>query len=174
LAVSAIPLLVQIAAASSPDYGYFIDELYYLACARRLAAGYVDHPPLAPLLLAIVQSVLGDSRMAIRIVSFLAGGATVALGGILAVELGGGLFAMTLASLSIGLAPGMLALSSFFSMNAFEPLIWTLVGIRREARPSGADCAGARQDVAHSSTPRRSHRVGIIRQRHRARLQQPA
>src|ERR1035441_3983946 len=27
-------------------YDYFIDELYYLACARYLAAGYVDQPPL--------------------------------------------------------------------------------------------------------------------------------
>ena len=26
--------------------GYFRDELYYLACTRRMAWGYVDHPPL--------------------------------------------------------------------------------------------------------------------------------
>ena len=29
-----------------PGYGIFRDELYYLACARRLDWGYVDHPPL--------------------------------------------------------------------------------------------------------------------------------
>ncbi len=34
------------------SYGYFIDELYYAACAARPAWGYVDHPPLAPWLLA--------------------------------------------------------------------------------------------------------------------------
>ena len=28
-------------------YGYFIDELYYIACSDRLAFGYVDHPPLS-------------------------------------------------------------------------------------------------------------------------------
>ncbi len=33
-------------------YGHFIDELYYLACSKRLAWGYVDHPPLAPAMLA--------------------------------------------------------------------------------------------------------------------------
>ena len=27
-------------------YGYFVDELYYLACSRHLAWGYVDQPPL--------------------------------------------------------------------------------------------------------------------------------
>src|SRR6478672_365100 len=127
LSISAIPLIVQIAADSSSAYGYFIDELYYLACARHLAAGYVDHPPLAPLLLAGVRLVFGESRFAIRILPFLAGSATACLGGLLALELGGGLFAMTLAALTIGLAPGMLALCGFYSMNAFEPLLWTVV-----------------------------------------------
>src|SRR5262249_45494627 len=127
LAVSAIPPIVQIAASSSSSYGYFIDELYYLACARHLAAGYVDHPPLAPLVLAGVRQVFGESRLAIRILPFLAGGATAWLGGLLAAELGGGLFAAALTALTIGLAPGFIALSGFYSLNAFEPLIWTLI-----------------------------------------------
>jgi hypothetical protein len=28
------------------NYGYFRDELYYLACALHLDWGYVDQPPL--------------------------------------------------------------------------------------------------------------------------------
>ena len=27
-------------------YGYFVDELYYLACSHHLDWGYVDQPPL--------------------------------------------------------------------------------------------------------------------------------
>ena len=27
-------------------YGYFVDELYFLACSRHLARGYVDQPQL--------------------------------------------------------------------------------------------------------------------------------
>jgi 4-amino-4-deoxy-L-arabinose transferase-like glycosyltransferase len=127
LAVSAIAPLVQILAASSSAYGYFIDELYYLACARRIAAGYVDHPPLAPVLLAGVRAVLGESPLAIRLLPFLAGGTTAWLGGLMALELGGGVFAMAFTALTIGLAPGLLALSGFYSMNAFEPLIWSVV-----------------------------------------------
>ena len=43
-------------------YGIFIDELYYVSCAKRLAWGYVDHPPLAPFLLRGALAMFGDSH----------------------------------------------------------------------------------------------------------------
>ena len=33
--------------AAGQQSGIFRDELYYIACANRLAWGYVDHPPLS-------------------------------------------------------------------------------------------------------------------------------
>ena len=42
-------------------YGYFRDELYYIACGRHLDFGYVDQPPLSILLLRLSQLLLGDS-----------------------------------------------------------------------------------------------------------------
>lgn len=107
-------------------YGYFRDELYYLACARRLDWGYVDQPPLSIALLALVRATLGDALWAIRLVPVLAGGLTVFMVGLLARELGGGRFAQGMAALAAVIAPVYLGTNHFFSMNSFDLLIWTL------------------------------------------------
>jgi hypothetical protein len=105
-------------------YGFFVDELYYLACARHLAWGYVDQPPLIAAVAWITRAVLGDSLSAIRLPAALAGAGAVLLTGMIARELGGNRFAQGLAALCLLLAPGALALDHFLSMNAFEPLFW--------------------------------------------------
>jgi hypothetical protein len=54
LAWIGIPVaLLLFHAATLSGYGIFRDELYSLACASRLDWGYVDHPPLSILLLAV-------------------------------------------------------------------------------------------------------------------------
>jgi len=105
-------------------YGYFIDELYYLACGRNLAAGYVDQPPLIALIAAAVRVTLGQSLAAIRFLPAVAGAAMVLLTGLIARELSGGRFAQALAALCALVAPGLLGIDSLFTMNAFEPLSW--------------------------------------------------
>jgi len=105
-------------------YGYFRDELYYIACGRHLAFGYVDQPPLSILLLRLSQLLLGDSLFAIRFLPALAGAGIVALTGVIARELGGGAWAIALACAGSLCALFNLAVGNFFSMNAFEPLFW--------------------------------------------------
>jgi hypothetical protein len=105
-------------------YGFFRDELYYLACGEHLAWGYVDQPPLIALVAWLSRHLLGNSLVSIRLLPVLAGAAVVFLTGILARELGGGRFAQFLAAAAILFAPAYLAFDSFFSMNAFEPLFW--------------------------------------------------
>ena len=105
-------------------YGYFRDELYYIACARHLDFGYVDQPPLSILLLRLSQLLLGDSLFAIRLLPALAGAAIVALTGIIAREMGGRAWAIALACAGSLCALFNLAVGNFFSMNAFEPLFW--------------------------------------------------
>src|SRR5437764_14027633 len=48
-------------------YGYFRDELYYIACARHLDFGYVDLAPLSAFLLRIELTLFGSSLFALRI-----------------------------------------------------------------------------------------------------------
>jgi hypothetical protein len=115
-------LLIHIYAGR--HYGYFVDELYYLACSRHLAWGYVDQPPLIALITWITRSLLGDSLPAIRCLPAVAGAGEVALTAIITRELGGSQLAQGLAGVSVLVAPGILASDNFLSMNAFEPLFW--------------------------------------------------
>ena len=121
--IAAAKLLIHLYAGR--HYGYFVDELYYLACSDHLDFGYVDQPPLIALITKGVRLTLGDSLPAIRFLPAVAGATMVWLAGLLARELGGGRFAQALAALCALFAPGLLALDGFLSMNAFEPLIWT-------------------------------------------------
>jgi hypothetical protein len=108
------------------QYGYFRDELYYLASTEHLAWGYVDHPPLSIAVLAVVRTLLGDSLLAIRTVPVLAGIATVLIVGLLARQLGGGRFAQGLAALAAFAAPVFLGEGRYYSMNALDQLVWAL------------------------------------------------
>jgi 4-amino-4-deoxy-L-arabinose transferase-like glycosyltransferase len=119
---SAAALLVHL--LTNGRYGYFRDELYYIACGRHLDFGYVDQPPLSILLLRLSEICLGDSLFAIRLLPALARAATVALTGLIARELGGREWAITLACAGSLCALFNLAVGNLFSMNAFEPLFW--------------------------------------------------
>src|ERR1044071_58418 len=119
---SALALLVHL--LTNGRYGYFRDELYYMACSRHLALGYVDQPPLSILLLHLSQVLFGNSLFAIRLLPALAGATTVAITGLIARELGGRAWAIGLAGGGSLCALFNLAVGNFFSMNAFEPLFW--------------------------------------------------
>jgi 4-amino-4-deoxy-L-arabinose transferase-like glycosyltransferase len=122
--IAAVKLGVHLASAGA--YGFFRDELYYLACAQHLDWGYVDHPPFSILVLWLTQALAGDSLLAIRMPAALAGAATVFGAGAIARELGGGRWAQGLAALAVLVAPVHLVIDSFFSMNALDVLVWTV------------------------------------------------
>jgi Dolichyl-phosphate-mannose-protein mannosyltransferase len=109
-------------------YGWFRDEFYYYACARHLAFGYVDHPPLSIVPLWIVRTVAGDSLVAARLLASLASGAIIAVVGLTTRDIGGGRFAQALAMVCAAVAPVYLALGSFYSMNIFDVLAWGIAG----------------------------------------------
>lgn len=105
-------------------YGYFRDELYFLACGEHLDWGYADHAPMIALAAKVSRAVLGDSLFAIRFLSAVAGAVKVLLTGLMVREFGGGRFAVVLACLCVLIAPGYLSIDNMLSMNAYEPVFW--------------------------------------------------
>src|SRR5919107_3215134 len=91
LYLSAFKLLLHF--LTNGGYGYFRDELYYLACGEHLDWGYVDQAPLIALVARASRQLLGESLFAIRFLPAVAGAALVFVTGLLARELGGGRFA---------------------------------------------------------------------------------
>lgn len=119
---------LQLATAWVEPYDLFHDELYYWAGAQRLGLGYVDHPPLAPWVLAGATAVFGDGRLGFRLVPSLCCGGVVLLTGLMARSFGAGTFGQLLAGLCVGVMPFTLVLCSFYSVNALEILLWAAAG----------------------------------------------
>ncbi|WP_225440036.1 ArnT family glycosyltransferase [Amycolatopsis eburnea] len=120
-ALTAIPLLL-----TANRYGYFGDELYFLAAGRHLAWGYVDQPPLLPLL-AKAMDALGHSPFVLRIPAMLAVLAGVFLTALIARELGGGARAQTLAAATSAVSAETLAGGHYLATSTVDPFLWTLV-----------------------------------------------
>jgi hypothetical protein len=128
-AIAGAKLLLHLLANLGGGYGYFRDELYYLASTRHLDWGYVDHPPLSVGLLAVQRWLFGDSVFALRLLPALFGAATVAVVMLLARRLGGGRWAMALAGTAVLVSPIALAFGTTYSMNAFDLLVWATAGL---------------------------------------------
>jgi hypothetical protein len=103
-------------------YGFFRDELYFIICGRHPDWGYVDQPPLVPLLAAGTQ-LFGHSLFLLRTVPavFAAAGAYATC--LLAAEFGGGTFAQAFAAL-VFLFTGVLT-SFGGKVSADEVGLWT-------------------------------------------------
>jgi hypothetical protein len=129
-------------------YGYERDELYFIACAKRLAWGYVDHAPLVPWVTRLAGEVFGYSLFGLRIFPILALTAGLALTGSMARALGGGRFAQGLAALLFLIAPLYLRLGTFLNIPSFEVFYWCVISyllivILRDDRPSLWPAVGA-------------------------------
>jgi hypothetical protein len=123
---SVFRLLFHLAVNLSGGYGFFRDELYYLACADHLSAGYVDQPPFSLLILKIATSVFGDSLFAVRLVPAILSSAGLFVTGLIVIRLGGGKVAQLIALVAWSTLINI-AMHSYYSMNAIDFLIWALV-----------------------------------------------
>jgi hypothetical protein len=124
LAPAVATLLLHLVLSAVQPYGYFRDEFYYVACSQRLAWGYVDHPPLLPLLTRLVTTVLGDSITALRLLPAVTSAAFVAISPIMAREFGGGRRAISIAAVASAIPLVYLIHGGLLSPIALDHLIW--------------------------------------------------
>jgi 4-amino-4-deoxy-L-arabinose transferase-like glycosyltransferase len=123
----------------SARYGFHRDELYFIVAGRRLDWGYVDQPPLTPLLARISETIGGTSLVALRILPALALGAVALLAAAMARRFGGGPRAQTFAAVAAGGAGFALAVGHLLSTSTFDYLLWTLAAYLLVRLLGGAD-----------------------------------
>lgn len=123
---SIIIILLHLYTNAFASYGIFRDEYYYLACSERLAAGYVDQPPLSIFILAFSRIIFGESLFAIRLLPALLSGAALFITGLITFEIGGNKFGVFLACLTFLFTPIFVGFYSIYQMNAFDLIFWSL------------------------------------------------
>jgi 4-amino-4-deoxy-L-arabinose transferase-like glycosyltransferase len=105
-------------------YDIFRNELYFIDCGRHPDFGYVDQPPLIPLLAAATQ-LFGDNVWLLRIPGVIAAAALVPLTSSFSRLLGGNERSALIAGAAAGLAPALAALTSVLTTATLEPIAWT-------------------------------------------------
>lgn len=121
-AITAIVTVLHLACAGR--YDIFRNELYFIVCGRHPAFGYVDQPPLVPLLAAATQ-LFGIKVWLLRLPAMLAAAGLIPLSAAFARLLGGDTRAQIVTALAAGLAPALTGLTTLLTTATFEPLTWT-------------------------------------------------
>src|SRR5215204_2025468 len=126
IAIAWILALVKLSLflVAANGYGYFRDELYFLACTEHIAWGYPDHAPLSVFIAKFSRDLFGDSLYAIRLFPALSGALKIILTSLIVREFGGRLIATLLACLCVLVAPFYLVSDNLLSMNTYEPIFW--------------------------------------------------
>ncbi|HEX6566403.1 MAG TPA: glycosyltransferase family 39 protein [Chthoniobacterales bacterium] len=114
--------LVHLAVAGR--YDIFRNELYFIVCGRHPDFGFVDQPPLVPLLAAATQ-LFGDNPWLLRLPAAAAAAGLVILTAWFARLLGGSSTAAFIAGVAAGIAPALIALTTTTTTATFEPVAWT-------------------------------------------------
>lgn len=124
LTIAGVLALVHAVAGAFGDY--WIDEVYMLAAGKYHPNwGYVDQPPLTPLLAAAMDFIAPDSMFALRLPAALATGGAVVLIALLARELGADRRAQTIAALAGATGLWSNLIGHWTAPYTFEPLLWS-------------------------------------------------
>lgn len=135
-AAALVTLIVHL--IGNPHYGFFRDELYFIICGFRPAWGYVDQPPLVPLLAAGSQ-LFGHSLFLLRAIPAVCAGASVYVTCLIVLELGGGAFAEIFAALVAALTPVLMSFGTKITTDTVGLVLWPLAALYMLRIVKGAD-----------------------------------
>ena len=125
--------------ALSGAYGFHGDEMYFVVAGQHPAFGYVDQPPLTPLLSAASVALLGVSPTAVRVLPAIEMALVVVLVALIARDLGGSRRAQVLAAITAALSgylgAGHLDTTTEPDLLAWAVILWLLVRLFAGADP---------------------------------------
>jgi hypothetical protein len=133
LAVAAVAAVVHLVVAAR--YGWHRDEFYYVITGRHPAWGYVDQPPLTPLL-ARWAAELPGGVLPLRVLAIACQVGCILLGAKLAAEFGGRARAQAIAAGAVAASTAFVAASLLFGTTVTDQLVWAavLVAVARALR----------------------------------------
>ncbi|WUV55287.1 glycosyltransferase family 39 protein [Amycolatopsis sp. NBC_01480] len=111
--------------ATAGRYGYFGDELYFLAAGKHLAWGYADQPPVLPLIAWLMNTIAPGSLVVFRVPAILATAAGVVVTGLIARELGGNRRAQTRAAAAFAICGQFVGSGHYLATSTVDPVLWT-------------------------------------------------
>jgi hypothetical protein len=138
-----VPIVAAVAVflihlVGNPHYGFFRDELYFIICGFHPQWGYVDQPPVVPLLSAMTQ-LFGHSLLLLRAVPAFFAAAGVYTTCLLVEEFDGGAFAQVTASLVFFFASVLMSFGMKVSADEVGLWTWPLIALFVVRLTKGAD-----------------------------------
>ncbi|HWG61327.1 MAG TPA: glycosyltransferase family 39 protein [Streptosporangiaceae bacterium] len=112
--------------AVSARYGYVRDELYFLAAGHHPAFGYVDQPPLTPVLARVTSAVTGNTLVGLRVMPALALAAMVLLTAAMSRQLGAGRVGQIFAALATATCGEYLGAMHELTTTTPDFVFWTV------------------------------------------------